>query len=68
MSVALVLVVVMALVVPFLLWVLIDQETSNPTVVDRTEAERIAKDRGGQQSSTDRTADDDDERDEYRSF
>ena len=68
MSVVLGLVVVMALVVPFLLWVLIDQETSNPTVVDRAEAERIAKDRGGQQSSTDRTADDDDERDEYRSF
>ena len=67
MSVVLGLVVVMALVVPFLLWVLIDQETSNPTVVDRAEAERIAKDRGGQQSSTDRTADDDDERDEYRS-
>ena len=68
MSVVLGLVLVMVLVVLLFLWVLVDQETSNPTVVDRAEAERIAKDRGGQQSSTDRTADDDDERDEYRSF
>ncbi|ELZ22963.1 hypothetical protein [Natrinema limicola] len=68
MSVVLGLVFVMALVVPLFLWLLIDQETSNPTVVDRAEAERIAKDRGGRQSSTDRTSDDDDERDEYWSF
>ncbi|SDC36008.1 hypothetical protein [Natrinema hispanicum] len=68
MAVVLGLVVVMALVVPFLLWLLIDQETSNPTIVDRADAERIAKERGGRQSSTDRTSDDDDDRDESRSF
>jgi len=68
MAVVLGLVFVMALVVPLLLWLLIDQETSNPTIVDRADAERIAKERGGRQSSTNRTSDDEDERDEYRSF
>ncbi|MEY7848883.1 hypothetical protein AB7C87_06715 [Natrarchaeobius sp. A-rgal3] len=32
---------------PLVLYLLIDAETSNPTVVDRETAEREAKDRGG---------------------
>ncbi|ELY83538.1 hypothetical protein [Natrinema altunense] len=55
MSVGLVLVVLAFLAVPFVLWLAINQETSAPTVVDRAEAERIAKERGGREPT--RTAD-----------
>ncbi|WP_254762170.1 hypothetical protein [Natrinema marinum] len=41
----------MALVIPLVLWAAISQETAEPTVVDRAEAERIAKERGGRGSS-----------------
>nr|WP_239641850.1 hypothetical protein [Haloterrigena salina] len=44
--------------VPLALWVAIENETSDPTVVDRAEAERIAKERGGRsRSRTDSSAD-----------
>ncbi len=42
-----VLFVLFALAAPLVLWLLIAGETSNPTVVDREEAERIARERGG---------------------
>ncbi|ELY82767.1 hypothetical protein [Natrinema pallidum] len=57
MSVVLGLVVLALLAVPFVLWLAISQETSAPTVVDRAEAERIAKERGGREPT--RAADDD---------
>jgi uncharacterized membrane protein len=42
-------------VVPFLgLYLAIDRETSNPTVVDRSEAEQIAQDRGGRPEARER--------------
>jgi len=50
-TVGFVFLVAIALVIPLILWAAISQETSNPTVVDRAEAERIAKERGGRQSS-----------------
>ena len=40
-------VLVGAVVVPLALWLILDSETSNPTIVDRAEAERLAKERGG---------------------
>lgn len=40
-----------AIVIPLALWVAIEGETSDPTVVDRAEAERIAKERGGRGKS-----------------
>ncbi|MFC4542723.1 hypothetical protein ACFO5R_12405 [Halosolutus amylolyticus] len=58
-----------ALAIPLLLWLAIENETSDPAVVDRSEAERIAKERGGRSpsqsgggpdaSATDRTGRDD---------
>ncbi|WP_265108941.1 hypothetical protein [Halosolutus halophilus] len=60
------LVVLLALVLPVVLWLAIENETSDPTVVDRAAAERIATERGGRtasrsgdgpdSSATDRTA------------
>lgn len=32
---------------PLLLYVLIQEETSNPEIIDRSEAERVAQQRGG---------------------
>ncbi|AFO58022.1 MULTISPECIES: hypothetical protein [Natrinema] len=55
MSVVFGLIVLALLVVPFVLWLAISRETSAPTVVDRAEAERIAKERGGREPT--RTAD-----------
>lgn len=40
-----------ALVIPLLLWLEIDRETSNPSVVDRSEAERLAREQGGRNDS-----------------
>ncbi|PCR92515.1 hypothetical protein [Natrinema ejinorense] len=65
MSAALgILVVLASLAVPLVLWLAISRETSDPTVVDRAEAERIAKERGGRDTArstdgTDRSAADD---------
>ena len=55
MSGAIVLVFLLfAVAIPLALWVAIESETSDPTVVDHTEAERIAKERGGRgRSGTD---------------
>ncbi|WP_408956935.1 hypothetical protein [Natrinema sp. 74] len=50
-TVGFVFLVAIALVIPLILWAAISEETSNPTVVDRAEAERIAKERGGRGSS-----------------
>lgn len=43
--------VVFAVAIPLGLWIAIEGETSDPTVVDRTEAERIARERGGRDDS-----------------
>ncbi|MGQ3411498.1 hypothetical protein ACT4ML_04450 [Natrinema sp. LN54] len=51
MSVVFAILLVVSLVVPLVLWLAINQETSNPTVVDREEAERIAKAQGGRDPS-----------------
>lgn len=52
MSGAIVLVFVLfAIASTLVLWVAIEGETSDPTVVDRSEAERIAKERGGRGKS-----------------
>ncbi|MDF9744889.1 hypothetical protein [Natrinema salsiterrestre] len=51
MAVAVLVVVLISLGIPLVLWLAISQETSNPTVVDRAEAERIAKERGGRETS-----------------
>ncbi|MDS0476666.1 hypothetical protein [Natrinema sp. 1APR25-10V2] len=48
------------------LWLAISRETSDPTVVDRAEAERIAKERGGRRPSAGATRDDDDEHGDRR--
>ena len=40
-----------AIAVPLALWVAIEGETSDPTVVDRAEAERIAQEQGGRKRS-----------------
>ncbi|WP_436345618.1 hypothetical protein [Natronorubrum sp. FCH18a] len=45
------LVLLFALVIPLVLWLAIDNETSNPTVVDRSDAEQLAKERGGRGGS-----------------
>ncbi|WP_247002676.1 hypothetical protein [Halosolutus gelatinilyticus] len=37
--------------IPLVLWLAIENETSDPTVVDRSEAERIATERGGRSAS-----------------
>ncbi|NUB89653.1 hypothetical protein HT576_01210 [Haloterrigena sp. SYSU A121-1] len=47
-----------AIAVPLALWIAIESETSDPTVVDRAEAERIAKDRGGRGRSRTDSSDD----------
>ncbi|WP_222916469.1 hypothetical protein [Natrinema sp. SYSU A 869] len=47
MSIVLGLFLLASLAIPLVLWLAISQETSDPTVVDRAEAERIAKERGG---------------------
>ncbi|AEH36462.1 hypothetical protein [Halopiger xanaduensis] len=46
-----VLVLLFAVLIPLVLWVAIEGETSNATVMDRTDAERIAKERGGRSGS-----------------
>ncbi|ELY68781.1 hypothetical protein [Natrinema versiforme] len=51
MSVVFAILLVVSLVIPLVLWLAINQETSNPTVVDREEAERIAKAQGGRDPS-----------------
>ena len=43
--------VLFAIAIPLAIWVVIENETSNATVVDRAEAERIAKERGGRGGS-----------------
>ncbi|WP_226480748.1 hypothetical protein [Natrinema amylolyticum] len=47
MSVVLGLFLLASLAIPLVLWLAISRETADPTVVDRAEAERIAKERGG---------------------
>lgn len=47
MTAIVVLLFLVGLVIPLVLWLAIDAETSDPTVVDRAEAERIATERGG---------------------
>ncbi|WP_440770834.1 hypothetical protein [Natronorubrum sp. DTA28] len=44
-------VLLFSLLIPLVLWLAIADETSNPTVVDRTEAERLARERGGRPES-----------------
>ncbi|SER25566.1 hypothetical protein [Natrinema salaciae] len=51
MSVVLGILLVVSLAIPLLLWLAISQETADPTVVDRAEAERIAKAHGGRNRS-----------------
>ncbi|OLZ39584.1 hypothetical protein A6E15_00660 [Natrinema saccharevitans] len=51
MAVTVVLLLVVSLAIPLVLWLAISRETSDPTVVDRREAERIAKERGGREPS-----------------
>ncbi|MXR52893.1 hypothetical protein GRX03_14935 [Halovenus sp. WSH3] len=46
----LLLVVVLGVVPLFVLYVLIEGETNDPTVVDRAEAEKIAQGRGGRRA------------------
>ncbi|GAB3667991.1 hypothetical protein [Halopiger thermotolerans] len=46
-----VLVLLFAVLIPLALWVPIENETSTTTVVDRADAERIAKERGGRGGS-----------------
>ena len=48
---AVLLVLLFAVAIPLALWVAIENETSNPTVVDRTEAERIATEHGGRREA-----------------
>ncbi|MEF8820745.1 MAG: hypothetical protein V5A52_00560 [Halovenus sp.] len=50
------LLVVLSLLVggPLLLYLAIDRETSDPTVVNRSEAEQIAQDRGGRPEARER--------------
>ena len=43
--------VLFAIAIPLAIWVVIETETADPTVVDRSEAERIAKERGGRGGS-----------------
>ncbi|WP_137289287.1 hypothetical protein [Natronorubrum halophilum] len=50
-AIAFLLIVLLAIVVPLVLWLAIDNETSNPTVVDRSDAEQLAKERGGRGGS-----------------
>ncbi|WP_440763526.1 hypothetical protein [Natronorubrum sp. DTA7] len=45
------LVLLLSLAIPLVLWLAIADETSNPTIVDRTEAERLARERGGRPES-----------------
>ncbi|ADB62220.1 hypothetical protein Htur_3356 [Haloterrigena turkmenica DSM 5511] len=47
-----------AIAIPLLLWIAIESETSDPTVVDRAEAERIATERGGRGTSGADSSDD----------
>ncbi|RKD93296.1 hypothetical protein [Halopiger aswanensis] len=51
-----VLMLLFAVAVPLVLWVAIENETSNTTVVDRADAERIAKERGGRGGSRSSTS------------
>ncbi|QLK27698.1 hypothetical protein HYG81_08875 [Natrinema zhouii] len=51
MSVAFAIVLLVSFAIPLVLWLAISRETSNPTVVDRAEAERIAKEHGGRNPS-----------------
>lgn len=51
MSVVFAVLFVVSLVIPLSLWLAISRETSDPTVVDRAEAERIAKAQGGRDPS-----------------
>lgn len=54
-DVGLLVLILVFFVVPFLgLYLAIDRETSNPTVVDRSEAEQIAQDRGGRPEARER--------------
>ena len=68
MTVVFIIVLLGTIAIPFVLWLAISRETSDPTVVDRAEAERIAKERGGRQPSAEAMRDDDDERDDRRGF
>ncbi len=47
MSAAFVVVLLLVLVISVGLYLLVERETSDPTIVDRSEAERIARERGG---------------------
>lgn len=51
------LLVVLSLLVggPLLLYLAVDRETSNPTIVNRSEAEQIAQDRGGRPEARERS-------------
>jgi|GEM_PF-736237 hypothetical protein len=51
MAVTVVILLLVSLAISLVLWLAISRETSDPTVVDRREAERIAKDRGGREPS-----------------
>ncbi|SEW16722.1 hypothetical protein [Natrinema salifodinae] len=57
MSLVVGLVLLFAIAVPLVLWLGISRETSDPTVVDRAEAERIAKERGGLDPTRSRSPD-----------
>jgi hypothetical protein len=49
------------IVVPLVLYLLIDEETSNPEIVDRSEAERLAQRRGGRPGRSQSEPDDETE-------
>lgn len=51
MPVTFAIVLLISFAIPLVLWLAISRETSNPTVVDRAEAERIAKEHGGRNPS-----------------
>jgi len=46
---------------PVVLYILIERETSDPTIVDRSEAERLARKQGGRRSGRHRGTDDESE-------
>ncbi|MFP8951712.1 hypothetical protein ACLI4Z_01895 [Natrialbaceae archaeon A-arb3/5] len=63
---ALIVMSLFALLIPLVLWALVLDETSNPTVVDRSEAERIAKTRGWRGADSDDSENEDHSRSEHR--
>jgi len=57
MSGFLVLFFLAAILFPLVLYVFVERETADPTVLDRAEAERVAQERGGRRSDGGDTSD-----------